>query len=148
MTLDRLWRRFRGLLGTTIVWASAYALVGLGIGAWFWGSGETFLGFGGPAWLMVWAEGLAIAGAISGGVFSLAVMALERCGNFSAITPFRFGILGAIPAGTVMAIMAAPQSILYGSIGGAMGLICGGCSVILARRALLPPPSVRSIPPA
>lgn len=145
--LRRLWRRLRGLLGTAIVWAGTFAVVGLVVGAVFWVSGETWFRLGGPAWLRVWAEVGAITGAISGGAFSLAVMAVERRGDFSVITPFRFGMLGALTAGIVLAILFE-QSLLFGLIGGAMGFVCGSGSVVVARRALPPPESpLRSIPP-
>lgn len=147
--LRRLWRRLRGLLGTAIVWAGTFAVVGLVVGAVFWVSGETWFGLGGAGWLTVWAEAGAITGAISGGAFSLSVIALERRGNFSAITPFRFGTLGALTAGIVMAIVWSPYSLLFGSIGAAIGFICGSGSVVVARRALPPPGSpMRSIPTA
>jgi len=148
MSLRRLWRRLRGLLGTAIVWAGAYALAGLAVGAVFWVSGQTWFGLGGAGWLTLWAEVGAVTGAISGGAFSLAVMAVERRGNFSVITPFRFGVLGALTAGIVLAI-AFDQSLLFGLIGGAMGFVCGSGSVVAARRALPAPESpMKSMPPA
>jgi hypothetical protein len=137
------------MLGTALVWAGAYALVGLAVGAVFWVSGTTWFVLGGPGWLGAWAEVGAITGAISGGVFSLTVMALERRGDFSLITPLRFGTLGALTAGIVMAIIWSPQSILFGSIGAAIGFACGSGSVIVARRALPAPQSpMKSIPSA
>jgi len=148
MSLRRLWRRLRGLLGTAIVWAGAYALAGLAVGAVFWVSGQTWFGLGGAGWLTLWAEVGAVTGAISGGAFSLAVMAVERRGNFSVITPFRFGVLGALTAGIVLAI-AFDQSLLFGLIGGAMGFVCGSGSVVAARRALPAPESpMNAMPPA
>ena len=147
MALRRFWRRLRGLLGTAIVWAGAYALVGVVVGAVFWVSGKSLFILGGVEWVTVLAEVGAITGAISGGVFSLAVMAVERRGNFRVITPFRFGVLGALTAGVVLAV-AFEQSLLFGLIGGVMGFVCGSGSVVVARRALPPPePSMESIPP-
>lgn len=149
MSLRRLWRRLRGLFGTAIVWAGAFALVGLAVGAVFWASGETWFGLGGAGWLTLWAEVGAVTGAISGGVFSLAVMAVERRGNFSLITPLRFGAIGALTAGIVAAIIWSPQATLFGSIGAAIGFVCGSGSVVVARRALPAPESpMQSIPPA
>ena len=147
MALRVLWRRLRGLIGTAIVWAGAWTLVGLGVGAAFWLSGQTLFSFGGPAWLWLWAQVGAVSGAISGGVLSLAVMVVERRGDFSAITPFRFGILGGVTAGIVLAVVSAPESLTYGLIGAAIGFVCGSGSVIVARRALLPPGSTaKSLP--
>jgi hypothetical protein len=134
-----VWRRVRGLIGTAILWAGAFALVGLGVGAGFWVTGQTLFSFGGAGWLWLWAQVGAVSGAISGAAFSLAVMAVERRGDFRNIAPFRFGLLGAVAAGTVIAILAAPQSLLYGLIGAGMGFVCGSGSVMVARRALLPP---------
>ena len=139
--MTSLLRRLRGLVGTAIVWAGAYAIVGLGVGAVFWASGATFFGFGGPAWVWAWTEVGAVAGAISGGAFSLAVMALERRRDFSAITPLRFGSLGAVTAGIVFGVLSSPEWLVFGLAGAALGFICGSGSVIVARRALLPPPT-------
>lgn len=138
MRVRTLWRRLRGLVGTVLVWAGAWTLAGLGVGLGFWISGTTFFGLGGIGWLPVWAEVGAIAGAISGGAFSLAVMALDGRREFSAIRPFRFGVLGALTAGLVLAIMAE-WSLTYGLIGAAICFTCGSGSVVVARRALLPP---------
>ena len=145
MGLGVLWRRLRGLIGTSIVWAGAYALVGLAVGAVFWLGGQTLFELRGPRWLMLWAEVGALTGALSGGAFSLAVMALERRGDFSAITPLRFGALGAVTAGIVMTLLS--QAVPWGLVGAAIGLICGGGSVVVARRALLPGSTTSSTPP-
>ena len=145
MNLRLVWRRVRGLIGTAVLWAGAFALVGLGVGAAFWATGQTFFSLGGAGWLWLWAQVGAVSGAISGAAFSLAVMAVERRGNFRNISPFRFGLLGAVAAGTVIAIMAAPESLLYGLIGAGMGFLCGSGSVMVARRALLPPPRDRDL---
>ena len=134
-------RRLRGLAGTAIVWAGAYALVGFVVGAVFWATGATFFGLSGVAWTWLWARAGAVAGAISGGAFSLAVMALERRRDFSAITPLRFGSLGAVTAGIVIGVLSAPEGLVFGLAGAALGFICGSGSVIVARRALLPPPT-------
>jgi hypothetical protein len=143
-----LWRRLRGLLGTAIVWAGTWSLVGLAIGAGFWVSGERFFGLGGSEWIWLWARAGALAGALSGGAFSLGVMALDRRGDFSAITPFRFGLLGAITAGLVTAFLTGWIPI-YALIGASTGFVCASGSVFVARRALLPPQSaVRFVPPA
>ena len=128
-----------------MLWAGAFALVGLGVGAGFWMTGQTLFSFGGAGWLWLWAQVGAVSGAISGAAFSLAVMAVERRGDFRTIGPFRFGLLGAVAAGSVIAIMAAPQSLLYGLIGAGMGFVCGSGSVVIARRALLPPPPDRDL---
>jgi len=135
----------RGLIGTAITWAGAFALVGLGVGVGFWVTGQTLFNFGGAGWLWLWAEVGAVSGAISGAAFSLAVMAVQRRGDFRSISPFRFGLLGAVAAGTVIAILAAPESLLYGLIGAGMGFVCGSGSVMVARRALLPPPRDRDL---
>lgn len=149
MNLRSVWRRVRGLIGMAITWAGAFALVGLGVGVGFWVSGQTIFDFGGAGWLWLFAKVGALTGAISGAAFALGVMAVERRGDFRIISPFRFGLLGAVAAGTVIAIMAAPESLTYGLIGAGMGFLCGSGSVIVARRALLPKSSdVPSIPPA
>ena len=145
MSLRVVWRRVRGLIGTAITWAGAFALVGLGVGVGFWVTGQTLFNFGGAGWLWLWAEVGAVSGAISGAAFSLAVMAVQRRGDFRSISPFRFGLLGAVAAGTVIAILAAPESLLYGLIGAGMGFVCGSGSVMVARRALLPPPRDRDL---
>lgn len=137
--LRLIWRRVRGLIGTAITWAGAFALVGLGVGAGFWVTGQAIFDFSGAGWLWLWAQVGAVSGAISGAAFSLAVMAVERHGDFRIISPFRFGLLGAVAAGIVFAIMAAPESLTYGLIGAGMGFLCGSGSVVVARRALLPP---------
>ena len=134
-------RRLRGLVGTAIVWAGAYALVGFVVGAVFWATGTTLFGFGFVAWTWLWAKASAVVGAISGGAFSLAVMALERRRDFSAITPMRFGSLGAVTAGIVIGVLSSPEWLVFGLAGAALGFICGSGSVIVARRALLPPPA-------
>jgi len=146
--MGRLLRRLRGLLGTATVWAGAYALAGLLVGAGFWAAGLGFFAPRGPAWLVVWAEVGAIIGAISGTAFSLAVMVLERRRDFSAITPLRFGSLGAVTAGIVLGLLSAPQWFVFGLVGAALGFLCGSGSVVIARRAFLPPSTMRSIPPA
>jgi len=145
VSLRVVWRRVRGLIGTAITWAGAFALVGLGVGVGFWVTGQTLFNFGGAGWLWLWAEVGAVSGAISGAAFSLAVMAVQRRGDFRSISPFRFGLLGAVAAGTVIAILAAPESLLYGLIGAGMGFVCGSGSVMVARRALLPPPRDRDL---
>ena len=145
VSLRAVWRRLRGLIGTAVTWAGAFALVGLGVGVGFWVSGQTFFDFGGAGWVWLWAEVGAFTGAISGAAFALAVMAVERRGDFRIISPFRFGLLGAAAAGTVIAIMAAPESLTYGLIGAGMGFLCGSGSVIVARRALLPPARDRDL---
>jgi hypothetical protein len=147
MTLGTLWRRVRGLLGNSVVWGVAWALAGLVVGGVFWLTGASFFSLTGPRWLWVWAEVGAVTGAVSRGAFSLAVITLERRGDFRAITPFRFGVLGAVAAGLVMAIGSAP--LLVGLTGGAIGFLCGSGSVIVARRALPAPRSTVSVlPPA
>lgn len=143
--MNRIWRRVRGLIGTAIVWAGAFALIGLGVGAGFWVTGQTLFDFGGAGWLWLWAQVGAITGGISGAAFSLTVMAVERRGDFRIISPFRFGLLGAVAAGTVVAIMAAPQSLVYGLIGAGVGFVCGSGSVLVARRVLLPPTPDRDL---
>jgi hypothetical protein len=148
MTQRLLWRRVRGLVGTSIMWGGAWALAGVVIGGVFWLSGASVFSLTGPRWLWVWAEVGAVTGAVSGGVFSLAVMTLERRGDFGVITPFRFGVLGAVTAGLVTAIGFA-EPLLFGLIGAAIGFFCGSGSVIVARRALSAPRStVSSLPPA
>ncbi len=102
MTLGLLWRRARGLIGTSIIWAGAWGLVGLLVGGVFWLSGATLLSLAGAQWLWVWGEVGVVTGAVSGSAFSLAVMALERRGDLSVITPFRFGTLGAVTGGLVI----------------------------------------------
>jgi hypothetical protein len=109
------------------------------VGAAFWATGQTIFNWGGAGWLWLWVQVGAVSGAISGAIFSLAVMAVERRGDFRIISPFRFGLLGAVAAGTVIAFMAAPESLTYGLIGAGMGFLCGSGSVVVARRALLPP---------
>ena len=149
MNLGLVWRRVRGLIGMAIAWAGAFTLVGLVVGVGFWVSGQTLFDFGGAGWVWLWAEVGALTGAISGAAFALGVMAVERRGDFRIISPFRFGLLGAAAAGTVVAIMAAPEWLTYGLIGAGMGFLCGSGSVIVARRALLPKSSdVPSIPAA
>jgi hypothetical protein len=145
MKLGLFWRRVRGLIGTAIVWAGAFAVVGLGVGAGFWVTGQTLFSFGGAGWLWLWAQVGALSGAISGATFSLAVMVVERRGDFRIISPFRFGLLGAAAAGTVVAILAAPESLTYGLIGAGMGFLAGSGSVYVARRALLPPARDRDL---
>jgi hypothetical protein len=144
-SLRVVWRRVRGLIGTAVTWAGVFALVGLGVGAGFWVTGQTLFDFGGAGWLWLWAQVGAVTGGISGAAFSLTVMAVERRGDFRIISPFRFGLLGAVAAGTVVAIMAAPESLTYGLIGAGMGFLCGSGSVVVARRALLPPAHDRDL---
>lgn len=145
MNLRPVWRRVRGLIGTAILWAGAFSLVGLGVGAGFWATGHTFFDLGGAGWLWLWVQVGAVTGGISGAAFSLAVMAVERRGDFRIISPFRFGLLGAVAAGSVIAIMAAPASLVYGLIGAGVGFVCGSGSVLVARRALLPPTRDRDL---
>ncbi len=147
MTLGTLWRRVRGLLGTSVVWGGAWALVGLVVGGVLWLTGASVFSLTGPRWLWVWAEVGAVTGAVSGGAFALAVIALERRGDLRVITPFRFDVLGAVAGGLVMAITSGP--LLLGLVGGAMGFVCGSGSVIVARHALRAPRATEStLPPA
>lgn len=134
-----MWRRLRGLLGTALVWAGTWTVVGLLVGAGFWLSGTTFFSLRGSGWLVLWAEVGAITGALSGAAFSLALMWLERRREFSTITPLRFGAFGAVTAGSVMAALSYPEWLVFGSIGALMGFVCGSGSVVVARRALSPP---------
>jgi len=151
MTLGLLWRRVRGLIGTCLLWGGAWGLGGLVVGGVFWIGGASWplFSLAGPQWLWVWGEIGAVTGAVSGGAFSLAVMTLERRADFSVVTPFRFGVLGAVTAGLVTAITFSLQPLLFGSIGAAIGFFCGGGSVMVARRALPAPQSTASsLPPA
>ena len=148
MTPGLLWRRLRGMLGTSIMWAGAWALAGLLVGGAFWLSGASVFALAGPRWLRAWAEIGAVTGAVSGAAYSLVVMAAERRGDFRAITPLRFGALGAVTGGVVTALIFG-QSLPFGLIGAAIGLVSGGGSVIVARRTLPAPRSmVRPLPPA
>lgn len=149
MRLGLLMRRIRGLIGASIVWAGAWSIVGVLVGGLLWLRGTIFI-FSNPGvdWLRIGAEAGAITGALCGAGFSIAVMLVERRGDFRAITPFRFGVVGAVTAGLVTGLVWE-QTLFFGVIGVAVGFLCGSASVALARRGL---PASRepagSFPPA
>ena len=139
-------RRVRGLVGTAVTWGGAWALIGLGVGAAFWITGATVFSRHGPSWMLVWAEVGAFNGAISGAVFALAVMVSERRRQLDAIGALRFGILGAVTTGGLVALSGAPLP--TSAICSALGFLTGSGSAVVARRALPRSQAERSLPPA
>ena len=148
MIFSSLWRRVRGLIGTAVVWAGAWTLIGLAVGAAFWMKGTVFFSIAGAQWLLVCAEIASVTGAISGAGFALMVIASERRGDVDILKPVRFGVLGALVAGLVTA-WGFDWSLTLGLVGGVIGATCGSGSVVVARLALPSSKSTaNSIPPA
>lgn len=148
MTFTSLWRRVRGLIGTAMVWAGAWALLGLAVGAVFWMKGTVFFSIAGSQWLGLCAEIASITGAVSGAGFALVVIVSERRGDLDILKPVRFGVLGALTAGLVTA-WAFDWALTLGLVGGVIGAICGAGSVVVARLALPASKSTASsLPPA
>ena len=143
-------RRIRGLIGATVAWAVAWSIVGVVVGGVLWVRGTIFI-FGNPGldWLRIGAEAGAITGALCGAVYSIAVMTVERRGDFRAITPLRFGVVGALTAGLVTGFIWSEQWLPFGLIGAAVGFLSGSGSVAVARRGLpAPRDAAGSLPPA
>jgi hypothetical protein len=148
MILGVLWRRLRGLLGTSVTWAAVWAVVGLGIGSVFWLSGASLHGLEGLGWLRLWGVVGLVTGAVVGVAFSFALMVLGRRGETQSLNPLGFGVVGAIAAGAITTfVFGAP--VPAGLTGAIIGFLCGSGSIVLARRAWrLSGQSSTRLPPA
>ena len=143
-----LWRRLRGLVGTSVTWAAVWAVVGLGIGTIFWLGGASLHGLEGLGWLWLWGEVGLVTGAIIGGVFSLGVMVFGRRGETQSFNPVGFGIVGAVVAGGITTVVFRAL-VPFGLTGAVVGFLCGSGSIVLAQRAeRLSAQSSTPLPPA
>ena len=148
MILGNVWRRLRGLLGTSVTWAGVWALIGLGIGSAFWLSGASLHGLEGLGWLWLWGVVGLVTGAVAGVGFSIALMVFGRRGEPQNLNPVGFGVVGALAAGAITTFVFKAL-VPAGLAGATIGFLCGTGSIALARRAWrLSGQSSTRLPPA
>ena len=140
-------RRLRGILGTSVLWALVWALLGclLLLAEAFFGDHAHHVAQ--PARLVLMSVGFfGVWGAVSGGVFALALAIAERRRSIEQLSMWRVGAWGAIggaalPAlGTALSILEgsiariAPQAAILFAITALLGALCATGTVAIARR--------------
>jgi len=137
-----LLRRARGVLGTALVWAMAWLVIGSAVGLHAGVRTPT----PGAARFVAWmAAGWALWGAVSGALFALAVLALERRRTLAQLSIWRvatWGALGALalPAAFLCFVWGAGGSVTWQGVvvtlptSAALGAGCAASTLALAQR--------------
>jgi hypothetical protein len=134
-------RRLRGALGLAVTWGITWAVASGVIG----GLASSLIlilrgHFLPPVIMLMGAFALAggLSGFVSGAGFALLLTTSARRRTLEELNPFKFGVLGAIPAALVGVLVFHEAGLAIIATG--FGFVAATGSLILARRAPILPP--------